>query len=60
MGFPVPSVEAPHDRNPFRIRSPHREVGAGDVIQVEEVAPQFLIEVEMASFIEEINIVLSE
>jgi hypothetical protein len=60
MGFPVPAVEAAHDRNLLRVRSPNGEIGPRDVPQRYGMAPELFIEMEMASLIEQIEIIFGE
>lgn len=50
-------VEGAEDRDLFGFRGPHGKVGALDALHGRGVCPEFLIEVEVRTFVKEVQVV---
>ena len=60
MGLAVPGIEVAYDGNAFRIGSPDTEPCALNAVARAEVASEVVIEAEVTSLVEQIEIALAE
>ncbi len=53
-------IESPEDRHLFGLRRPDRKIGTFDALDSRGVRPEFVIEMKVGAFIEEVQVVSRE